>query len=80
MEDSNIETFDDTTEDFHPGEEVDGSTIIVIHPGSRFLRIGLASDPVPRKILHAIARRRKSNNPAHRREDQFIIPKVRINL
>ena len=77
MEDSNIETFDETNEDFHPGEEVDGSTIVVIHPGSRFLRIGLASDPVPIKMLNAIARRRRNNNPAYQREDPFIIPKVR---
>ena len=77
MEDSNIETFDETNEDFHPGEEVDGSTIVVIHQGSRFLRIGLASDPVPIKMLNAIARRRRNNNPAYRREDPFIIPKVR---
>ncbi len=77
MEESNTETLDDCTEDFPPVEEVDASTIVVIHPGSRFLRIGLASDPVPKKMLHAIARRRKSNDPKYHRVDPFIIPKVK---
>ena len=76
MDESNVDTFDDVTEDFSPAEEVDPSTIIVIHPGSRFLRIGLASDPVPKKLLNAIARKRKNNNPAYNREDPFVIPKV----
>ena len=44
MDESAAETFDEGTEDFPPLlEEVDASTIIVIHPGSRFLRIGLSS-------------------------------------
>ncbi|PIA15944.1 actin-like ATPase domain-containing protein [Coemansia reversa NRRL 1564] len=42
-----LETFDVTT----------GENVIVIHPGSRWLRIGRASDAVPREIPHIIARR-----------------------
>jgi actin-related protein 8 len=80
MDESAAETFDEATEDFSPVEEVDASTIIVIHPGSRFLRIGLASDAGPQKMLHAIARRRKNSNPAYNRIDPFIIPKVRVCL
>lgn len=44
--------------------EVDTSAsqkVIIIHPGSLFLRIGRASDLNPYRILHVIARRRKSS-------------------
>lgn len=34
-----------------------GSKVIVIHPGSRFLRIGKASDVTPATIPNVIARR-----------------------
>uniref|UniRef100_A0ABK8FW26 Actin-related protein 8 n=2 Tax=gambiae species complex TaxID=44542 RepID=A0ABK8FW26_ANOGA len=40
--------------------------IIVIHPGSHYLRIGRASDVNPVRILHAIARRRKPGGETHR--------------
>lgn len=43
-------------------EELRGGKTIVIHPGSRNLRIGLASDAYPQSIPHVIARRFK--NPA----------------
>lgn len=76
MDESAAETYDEATEDFSPVEDVDASTIIIIHPGSRFLRLGLASDPSPQKMLHAIARRRKNSNPAYNRIDPFVIPKV----
>ncbi|OQR67859.1 actin-related protein 8-like, partial [Tropilaelaps mercedesae] len=33
--------------------------VVVIHPGSRNLRIGLASDPAPRTLPHCVARRRR---------------------
>ncbi|KAJ1920954.1 actin-like protein arp8 [Mycoemilia scoparia] len=35
-----------------------GENVIVIQPGSRWLRIGLASDPMPKQIPHVIARKR----------------------
>ena len=38
---------------------VDSSSIIIIHPGSRYLRIGRASDTAPKRILHAVARKRR---------------------
>lgn len=57
-------------------EETDPSTIIVIHPGSKYLRIGLASDSMPKRMLHAIARKRKSSLPCHCRTDPFLVPKV----
>jgi actin-related protein 8 len=39
------------------GEEVLGSKVVVIHPGSQNLRIGLASDALPRTIPMVIARK-----------------------
>jgi actin-related protein 8 len=39
------------------GQEPHGSKIIVIHPGSQFLRIGLANDAVPKTIPMCIARK-----------------------
>ncbi|KAJ2689873.1 actin-like protein arp8, partial [Coemansia spiralis] len=41
-----------------------GENVIVIHPGSRWLRIGRASDAVPRTIPHAIARRLRGRQAA----------------
>ncbi|KAJ1949583.1 actin-like protein arp8 [Linderina macrospora] len=38
-----------------------GENVIVIHPGSRWLRIGRASDAVPREVPHIIARRAHTN-------------------
>ena len=37
---------------------VDSSYIIVIQPGSKYLRIGRATDQYPKTILHAVARKR----------------------
>ena len=42
-------------------EEHLGSKVIVIHPGSRNLRIGLASDALPKTIPMVIARRSDTN-------------------
>jgi len=35
------------------------SSVIVIHPGSMYLRIGRVSDTFPQTVPHCIARRRK---------------------
>jgi len=37
--------------------EVPGSKTIVIHPGSQNLRIGLASDPLPKTVPMVVARK-----------------------
>ncbi|KAI9784032.1 MAG: actin-like protein arp8 [Peltula sp. TS41687] len=42
-------------------EEQPGSKVIVIHPGSQNLRIGLASDALPKTIPMAIARKSTTN-------------------
>ena len=44
-----------------PGQERLGSKIIVIHPGSQNLRIGLADDSLPRTVPMCIARRWVTN-------------------
>ncbi|KAG0709311.1 hypothetical protein DFH29DRAFT_887756 [Suillus ampliporus] len=44
-------------------EQRRGSHVIVIHPGSRFLRIGRASDVNPLSIPNVIARRHKPPTP-----------------
>ena len=37
--------------------------MIVIHPGSQFLKIGRASDVTPLQVPHVIARRYKGQDP-----------------
>ena len=39
------------------GQEIWGSKIVVVHPGSQNLRIGLASDALPRTVPMVIARK-----------------------
>ena len=59
-----------------PTEEInalDPSSVIIIHPGSLYLRLGRASDPNPKKMLHAIARRRKIEKFKH--SDPLIVNK-----
>lgn len=41
--------------------EAHGSKIIVIHPGSQNLRVGLANDALPKTVPMVIARRWKVN-------------------
>lgn len=43
-----------------PTAEENSFRTIVIHPGSRWLRIGKASDPLPVAIQHVIARKQKT--------------------
>lgn len=42
-------------------QQIQAQTIIVIHPGSMYLRMGRASDLKPVTLLHAVARRRLAN-------------------
>ncbi len=43
------------------GQDAPGSKIVVIHPGSQNLRIGLASDALPKTVPMVIARRWTTN-------------------
>ncbi len=59
-EDGDVEMEDEPVqeEDIEdPADDYSGSKVIVIHPGSQYLRIGLASDALPRSIPMVIARR-----------------------
>ena len=44
-----------------PGQDASGNKVIVIHPGSQTLRIGLASDALPKTVPMVIARRWRSS-------------------
>lgn len=48
--------------------------MIIIHPGSKYLRIGRASDVSPVTVLHAIARKRKPNGLIYK--DPFLPPMI----
>ena len=45
-----------------PGDQdASGMKVVVIHPGSQNLRVGLASDPLPKTVPMVIARKWKCN-------------------
>nr|SVE84755.1 EOG090X02LT [Daphnia pulex] len=65
----------DTQDEFKVmGSALTTKKLVIIHPGSKHLRIGRASDVNPHTILHAIARPRRKNGPLHR--DPVLIPTV----
>lgn len=49
--------------------------MIVLHPGSRFLRIGRASDVSPVTVLNVIARKCKPPIPSFPRVDRILRPR-----
>ena len=60
----------------------DAASIIVIHPGSRYLRLGKASDLAPKAVLHAIARRRSKaamEDSKLQRVDPIIVPSFKLD-
>ncbi|EAU90511.2 nucleus protein [Coprinopsis cinerea okayama7 len=60
-------------EDTH-GDGRRGSQVIVIHPGSRFIRIGRASDVSPVSIPAAVGRKYKNSAPQPERKNCIIRP------
>jgi hypothetical protein len=65
----------DTQDEFKVmGSSLTTKKLVIIHPGSKHLRIGRASDVNPHTILHAIARPRRKDGPLHR--DPVLIPTV----
>lgn len=53
-------------------QQIQSNFVVVIHPGSRTLRIGRATDTLPVTIPHVIARRHKqSGQPRH--EDAWLL-------
>lgn len=55
-------------------QQIQAQTIIVIHPGSMYLRMGRASDLKPVTLLHAVARRCLSGGIKYK--DSFLPPAV----
>lgn len=55
---------------YQEAEQIQAQTIIVIHPGSMYLRMGRASDLKPVTLLHAVARRRLPNGIKYK--DSFL--------
>ncbi|XP_071639578.1 actin-related protein 8 [Temnothorax longispinosus] len=61
---------------YQEAEQIQAQTIIVIHPGSMYLRMGRASDLKPITLLHAVARRRLSNGTKYK--DSLLPPTVTL--
>jgi actin-related protein 8 len=59
---------------FNVFQQIQAKTIIIIHPGSQNLRIGLASAINPHTMLHAIARRLKPGGELY--VDSYLPPEV----
>uniref|UniRef100_A0A3B4ZLI0 Actin related protein 8 n=1 Tax=Stegastes partitus TaxID=144197 RepID=A0A3B4ZLI0_9TELE len=55
-----------------PQEQIQSNFIVVIHPGSRTLRIGRATDTLPVTVPHVIARRHKQSGQP-RYEDPWLL-------
>lgn len=52
------------------GQDALGSKVIVLHPGSQNLRIGLAGDALPKTVPMVIARRWPTNESEEDEEEQ----------
>lgn len=50
---------------FNNGDSVNGEDVIVLHPGSRYLRLGRATDTLPQTIPHCLARIKRSLPKRH---------------
>uniref|UniRef100_A0A3B4FSQ5 Actin-related protein 8 n=1 Tax=Pundamilia nyererei TaxID=303518 RepID=A0A3B4FSQ5_9CICH len=55
-----------------PQEQIQSNFVVVIHPGSRTLRIGRATDTLPVTVPHVIARRHKQSGQP-RYEDAWLL-------
>ncbi|XP_045618086.1 actin-related protein 8 isoform X1 [Procambarus clarkii] len=58
-------------------EHLEAQASIILHPGSRYLRIGRPSDSVPHTVLHAIARKRRSGVSSYC--DPFLVPQAKLD-
>lgn len=57
---------------FYLLQQIQSKFVIVIHPGSRTLRIGRATDTLPVTVPHVIARRHKQSGQL-RYEDAWLL-------
>lgn len=55
-------------------QQIQAQTIIIIHPGSMYLRMGRASDLNPCTMLNAVARKRLAGGLEHK--DSLLPPAV----
>ncbi|RIB12504.1 hypothetical protein C2G38_2200470 [Gigaspora rosea] len=62
---------DATTEEEEPEQE--GSKVLVIHPGSKYLRIGRASEAFPYVVPHVIARKIIYEKKSEKHEEKHVI-------
>ena len=53
------------------------ANVVVIQPGSLYLRLGRASDNSPVKVVHAIARRRSEGGKAY--QDSLLVPESNLS-
>lgn len=51
------------------------SSILILQPGSLYLRFGLASDSVPKKVLHAVARKRRKISSS-KYKDSYLVQSI----
>jgi len=57
------------------------SSVVVIHPGSMYLRIGRVSDTFPHTVPHCIARHRTSPTVGQNYEDNWLLrPEHKVKL
>ncbi|GIX71980.1 actin-related protein 8 [Caerostris extrusa] len=59
-------------------EPIQPASVIVIHPGSMYLRFGRASEAFPRSIPHVIARRNKLG-PVPIHKDPLLVPLISMS-
>lgn len=57
-------------------QHLEAQASIILHPGSRHLRIGRPSDSVPHTVLHAIARKRRPSAQPY--ADPFLVPQAKL--
>ena len=53
------------------------ANVVVIQPGSLYLRLGKGCDVTPVKVVHAIARRRKEGGEVH--QDSLLVPQSHLS-
>jgi len=58
---------------------IDPNMCIILHPGSRYLRLGKPSDFVPCTVLHAIGRKMKMSSFKSKRSDSHIVPLAKMS-
>ncbi|RIA87494.1 hypothetical protein C1645_777233 [Glomus cerebriforme] len=61
---------EETTSEEELESNIEGSKVLVIHPGSKYLRIGRASEAFPSVVPHVIARRMRNKKENEGQQDE----------